>query len=363
MMPVGSDAASSAHAKLESERHAVTMELAEVRRKSQGAAALVRNRAADASVFMREICVLGSKSQEVARLLSGSHSKEDVGDRRLLTGRIATLQPRLSLEEAAEAALRMSEARIASELAELRRGDKPLGTGRIDVRLRSAASAKLAQQCADSWAAELKGVRVELSHSSAAIGRGAPPDPPKAPWADLEAAGLQRQVGLALAAEREHRCKLHEEVLQERLNAEANQSLQDHISQYETTDRPTEQELGPHNGDLQRCVAALWQAQETLEALSQQRLAGRFTPSGPEMPVGSNGVHRTPIREGSAAEAVAAADLTAAPSVAAARFHERLAALRGGRGSGGAAAEAGAEVCGNAVATAPAAGGSAWDLQ
>jgi len=327
--------ATATYAKLESERHAATMELGEVRRRFHGAAAITRRRAADVSVFQRELDALKERSQKVASELSTSLSRDvDPERKRLSHGRVAALKPRLRLEEAAEVALQTAEARVAGELAE------------AGSHSRWTASSKLAQRCSESLTGELEQVRAELSDAQAA--RHPSTTEPEAPLVNLEAAALQRKVGLALAAERAHHCRLQEELLQERLSRGANQALQSQMAVLANSkSRPVaaggsslasgaaplsppaplreaqlELQMERQTGELQRCASALRHAQEALGATPQD---GR-SPSSPQPTLGNGGL----VQGGdSPSAAVAAADLLSAPVVAAAKFQARLAALRG----------------------------------
>jgi len=264
--------ATAKYAKVESECHSVTMELGELQRRCQGVAAIIRRRAADVNVFQRELEELRAKSDKVAKDLLVTLGKEDSVERqRLLCGRLAMLQPRLRLEEAAEAALEAAENRLTSELMD---AQGCMETNVSKTCRSCTTSSDMAKQCARTFLAELEQARTELSATSMPRSesnlRFQAPLPGAGP--DLEAAGLQRRLGAALAAERANYCRLQEQQLWQRLTYEVGMasSVEGSTAARAVASRLEVKAL-QHAESLQRCSVVLKQTEEKLEALLLQQ--------------------------------------------------------------------------------------------
>eukprot|EP00931_Biecheleriopsis_adriatica_P056899 TRINITY_DN33748_c0_g1_i1.p1 TRINITY_DN33748_c0_g1~~TRINITY_DN33748_c0_g1_i1.p1 ORF type:complete len:795 (+),score=220.71 TRINITY_DN33748_c0_g1_i1:62-2446(+) len=279
-------------ARLETERSAALAELTELRRRNHGVAAVMRRRAADVQVFRREMQALQQRNEQVLHELQAPHGKDSKagksGSKRSTSvtgsGTMGSLLTRLQLEEAAEAALQLSEARLQGELADAQVG---IFVEETSMGGRERRLFDLAKRYTADLQAELEQVRSELSTVRSQAVPGGNPGPGSASD-DLVAAGLQRRVGMAMAAERESHCRLKEEQLRKHL---------------------AEEELKVLRGRLARLDGSVQ------EVHTPEQLA--CTPSQPATPqIGPSA-------------AVAAADLQHAPAVATAKLQARLAALRG----------------------------------
>lgn len=275
-----------------------TAQLAELRRRSFGAASIIRRRAADAAIVQREIQALKTRSEMLSRELKATQTRDGLRGATLASGSSAlgNLISRLHIEEAAEAALQVAEARLEGELVEAQLGSVSTCGEPIEMQRRDRASEELAQRCIERFSAELQEVRSELSAASMPKAIRSPA--PNNLGSDLAAAGLQRRVGIALAAEFETKVRLEEERLQHELIAEDLRLLQNRIAR--------------SNDDDPSAAAS------QLTATCVEVSTGRATPIAPAVTATE-----------SVAAAVAAADVSQAPAVAAAELQARLAALRG----------------------------------
>jgi len=179
----------------------------------------------------------------------------------------------------------VAEARLEGELGDARLGmmdeDPSSPAHSVTHGKRSLQQAGL---CQARFADELDEVRVRLSAASVPTGA---PNAQSWPGSgsigdDLAAAGLQRRVGLALAAAQESLCRLEEERLQKDMAVEQLGRLQARLSLLEI---------------------------------------------GTNMPASKD--DEDDAVKDSVSAAVAAADVNAAPAIAAAELQARLAALRG----------------------------------
>eukprot|EP00930_Biecheleria_cincta_P045544 TRINITY_DN31388_c0_g2_i1.p1 TRINITY_DN31388_c0_g2~~TRINITY_DN31388_c0_g2_i1.p1 ORF type:complete len:865 (-),score=190.42 TRINITY_DN31388_c0_g2_i1:140-2629(-) len=219
----------------EKTREAMT-ELAKVRRRSHGIAAIKRRYNADAVVYRRELQALQKRLDAVHQELEASHTKDgsSLAGARRSTSFVSSTgneKARLHLEEAAEAALQVAEARLRGELAEAQLGTLiPSSFGEelaADTRRMEERFVQEADRCEKRFEKELEHVRSELSASMRSTPSGASP---RKSTDDLAAAGLQRRVGSALAAEREKRCRFEEERLQKVLAEEELKNLRVRLS-------------------------------------------------------------------------------------------------------------------------------------
>lgn len=259
-----------------------------------------------------------------------------------------------------------------------------------DVERQGAISAAAAERCAGGFRRELEAVRAELSGAAAgALPSSSPlltppntasvghsPSPPvELLGRDLAAAALQRRVGAAFASERETQCRLQEELFRERQVSDANDRLREQLHKVQGMDggrdsflglrtlsalggemalprssasgRQLEVEVEVHMAEIHRAGRMLQQTEARLQALQREPDFGeagtpvhigqpvQFLDDSFEMQVSPSGsstagrlasLNMSP----SAAAAVAAADLVAAPGVAAAQLQARLAAHLGG---------------------------------
>lgn len=190
-------------------------ELSELRRGTLEAMALFRRRLADAQVYRRRYQEIQHRAEAVNRDLaqqegpSRSGPCAGAGTASGISSTVPVLT-RLRLEEAEEAQQKAEEARLESELVEAERGSLKQDFYSYQVLLDHGSS-----QLHDLQG-ELQQLRSRLSGAprrDALRAAGAPPTPAD----NLMAAGLQRRVGLSLAAGRESRCLIQEEQLKRQL--------------------------------------------------------------------------------------------------------------------------------------------------
>lgn len=199
------------YAKVEAERHSASMELGEVQRKNQGIVAISKQRVVEVQAFRSEIDELKARADDISREIQSTTSREEASERtRMLSERVALLRPRISAEQTVKDALQRVEAHLSDELREAEEvlaasEEESMAAAKAEARRHGAMSTEFAQECAQQLEADLEGVRGELSA----------PDIPKdcIPYdatLDLQAAGLQRRLGNALAKEKEYFCRTWE---------------------------------------------------------------------------------------------------------------------------------------------------------
>lgn len=189
-------------------------ELAELRRGTLEAMALFRRRLADAQVYRRRYQEIQHRAEAVNRDLAQQEGPSRSGPcaGAGTTSGIGSTVPvltRLRLEEAEEAQQKAEEARLESELVEAERGSLKQDFYSYQVLL-DHGSGQL-----HDLQGELQQLRSRLSGAPRREVRLA--GAPAAPADNLMAAGLQRRVGLSLAAGRESRCLIQEEQLKRQL--------------------------------------------------------------------------------------------------------------------------------------------------
>jgi len=210
--------AAATFAKVESERHAAALVLAEERRRCHGAIQMARRCTDAENALRKETEAAREKSKAIGKLLVAALQPDGKSQKnpRSAPGRAAAiLAPRLHVEQQNEESMQAAEARLRGQLKDALQGGGGTSSGARGRRLSTAADR--ARECSTSLAVELQQVKAELSDSKSmnlqARSRSPQPglqqvDPD---WRlDLEAAGLQRKIGKVLAAERQSYCSLLE---------------------------------------------------------------------------------------------------------------------------------------------------------
>lgn len=196
-------------------------ETAEYRRSWAECSAVCRRRMADAQVCRRKWQEIQQRAEMVNRDLA-QHEHGPYRPRDGAPSEVSVLT-RLRLEEAEEAQQKAEEARLESELMEAEKGS-----------FKQDAS-KNYQALLEGGHRQLKDLQLELEQLRLQLS-AAPPVPampgraPSTPADNLMAAGLQRRVGVSLAAGRQSQCLLQEEQLKRQL---AEQRLVDRQGQRE----------------------------------------------------------------------------------------------------------------------------------
>lgn len=187
-------AAAAAYANVQSERHAAATELSDARRRCHAVSLIARRCRTNEAELRKDAEAVAA---EFNALASEGKAKDKAS---------STRTPRMQLEEAAEAAMRKAEVKIAGIISAAQQKGLDLGSGRRQL----SPLADSARQCSRSFGMELELVRTQLGEMRAV---SVPPSSGsgQADWQlDLEAAGLQRRLGKVLASERERYCQLLE---------------------------------------------------------------------------------------------------------------------------------------------------------
>jgi len=196
-------------------------ETAEYRRNWAECSAVCRRRMADAQVCRRKWQEIQQRADMVNRDLA-QHEHGPYRPRDGAPSEVSVLT-RLRLEAAEEAQQKAEEARLESELMEAEKGSFKQDASKNYQALLDGGHWQL-----NELQLELEQLRLQLS--------AAPPVPampgraPSTPADNLMAAGLQRRVGVSLAAGRQSQCLLQEEQLKRQL---AEQRLVDRQGQRE----------------------------------------------------------------------------------------------------------------------------------
>jgi len=151
---------------------------------------------------------------------------------------LEVLRHRLQIEEATEAALRQVEAQHRSELAVSARGDNGdfvskdglIAVVHSRLREQNVQSVELAHRSAQELGLELGMVRNELNVPSDPTPRPSAILASAPPLGDLEAAGLQRNLGSVFAAEWRTLCQLKEAMLQLHFSQDINSTIMGHLA-------------------------------------------------------------------------------------------------------------------------------------
>jgi len=204
----------------EDDRQAALVQLTEVRRRNQASAAQVRRSATDVQMFQRQIRELQQREAAVNQDLA----QQKVPGKRS-TSKASNVSARIHLEEAAESALRVVEARLQSELADAQ-VCSPSREGHQQFSNRETQLLAHAQNAVDELTEELGRARGELT-AAAAPG---PRSGDAAPGDDLVAAGLQRRTGMILAAKGETDFYLKEELLRQQFVKEELDRMRDELT-------------------------------------------------------------------------------------------------------------------------------------
>lgn len=199
------------YAKVEAERHSVSMELGNVLRKNHGIAAISKQRVTEVQTFRSEIDELRTRADAMSREIHATTCHEEAGEKtRVLAERVALLRPRIAAAQTAKDALQAVEARLADDLRDAEEvlaanEEESMVAAREETRRHGAMSTEFAQECVEQLEADLEVVRGELS-APEVLKERVPCDASL----DLQAAGLQRRLGNALAKEKEYFCRTWE---------------------------------------------------------------------------------------------------------------------------------------------------------